>query len=188
MGRVVPIALSDLIVFFLVGIWHGISWKYAFYGLLNGGIIAFSELMAGPYRSWKKALRITGKEPWFQGFAILRTFLLVNFRWFFDRSDDLGQAFYMMRQACAHFAPAQLLDIPAGRAGTAFVPQALLILAVGCAVMVAVGCAKEKGIHIRESMSRLPLPMRAGIFLLLLVCIGLFGSTAAPRGFLYAQF
>lgn len=187
-GRVVPIALADLIVFFFVGIWHGASWKYVVYGLMNGGIIAFSELMAGQYRSWKKTLHISGKERWYAAFAIARTFLLVNLRWFFDRSDTLGQGIYMVKQAFTHFAPAQLLDIPAGNGGTAFVPQAILIITAGCAVMVTAGCLEENGADIRKCLSRLPLPVHVCVYLLLLVCIGLFGSTAAPRGFIYAQF
>lgn len=187
-GRVVPIALADLIVFFFVGIWHGASWKYVVYGLMNGGIIAFSELMAGQYRSWKKALHISGNEKWFQAFAVVRTFILVNLRWFFDRSDSLGQGLYMVKQAFTHFAPSQILTISAGTGGTAFVPWALLIIAVGCVIMVTAGCIEEQGGSAAQKLSHLPVPVTAGIYILLLVCIGLFGSTAAPRGFIYAQF
>lgn len=187
-GRVVPIALADLIVFFLVGIWHGASWKYVVYGLLNGGIIAFSELMAGYYRNWKKAFHITGKERWYMFFAIVRTFILVNLRWFFDRSDSLSQAIYMIRQAFTHFEPNQILTIAAGREGVAFVPYALLIIAVGCVIMIAVGCVQERGVRIRETLSKLPLPVTVMIYLLLLIAIGCFGCTASPRGFIYAQF
>ena len=188
MGRVVPIALADLIVFFLVGIWHGASWKYVVYGLLNGGIIAFSELMGGTYRSWKKALHITGKETWYHVFAIIRTFILVNLRWFFDRSDTLTQGMYMVRQAFTHFAPAQLLDISAGMQGKAFVPWALLIIAVGCVVMVTVGVLAERGVDVRQKLETIPFPATVAVYLFLFVLIGFFGSTAAPRGFIYAQF
>lgn len=187
-GRVVPIALADLIVFFLVGIWHGASWKYVAYGLMNGGIIAFSELMGGTYRSWKKALHISGKETWFHVFAIVRTYILVNLRWFFDRSDSLGQGFYMIRQAATHFAPAELLQISAGQQGTAFAPWALLIIAVGCVVMVTAGCLEERGVDLRAALAKLPLPVTVTINLLLLVSIGFWGAAAAPRGFIYAQF
>lgn len=187
-GRVVPIALADLIVFFLVGIWHGASWKYVAYGLMNGGIIAFSELMAGKYRSMRKALHIKGTETWYHIFAIVRTFILVNLRWFFDRSENLSQGFYMIRQAFTHFNPSQLFMISAGSGGTAFVPWALLIIFVGCVIMVTVGCFQEKGHEIRKELSRLPFPVTAAIYVLLLIAIGVFGSTAAPRGFIYAQF
>ena len=188
LGRVIPIALADLIVFFLVGIWHGASWKYVVYGLLNGGIIAFSELMGGPYRSWKKALHISGKEGWFHAFQVVRTFILVNLRWFYDRSDTLTQGNYMVKQAFSHFSPAQVLQIPAGSQGAAFVPWALLIIAAGCVVMVLVESRSEKGMSVQERLSSLPFPATAAVYLLLFVLIGLFGSTAAPKGFIYAQF
>ncbi|MBQ0000055.1 MAG: MBOAT family protein [Clostridiales bacterium] len=187
-GRVVPIALADLIVFFLVGIWHGASWKYVAYGLLNGVIIAFSELMVNQYRNWRTKLNIKGTEKWFVIFAVVRTYIIVNLRWFFDRSDTLTDAFYMIKQAFTHFDPSQLMLISAGRGGTAFVPWALLIIAVGCVIMVTVGYFQEKGYKIRESLEKLPLPVTVGIYILLLVAIGMFGSTATPKGFIYAQF
>ena len=45
-GRTLPICLANLIVFFVVGVWHGAAWKYIVYGMYNGIIIAFSGLMA----------------------------------------------------------------------------------------------------------------------------------------------
>lgn len=187
-GRTLPICLANLIVFFVVGVWHGAAWKYIAYGMYNGIIIAFSGLMANHYRTWKKALHISGKEGWYHVFMILRTFLLVNISWFFDRADTVGQAFSMMKQAVTHFAPSQLLLIPAGREGTAFTPYALLILGVGCLLLLIVGILQERGIRIRETLSKLPLPATAAIYFCLLLSIGVFGCTAAARGFIYAQF
>ena len=187
-GRVVPIALADVIVFLLVGIWHGASWKYVFYGLLNGGIIAFSELMVYNYRAWKKKLHISGNETWFYVFSVVRTFIIVNLRWFFDRSDTLRQAFYMIRQAFTHFDPSQLLMVPAGRGGTAFVPQALAIIIVGSLFMVLMGIRQEKGHDIQKELNALPLPVTFICCMGMLVLIGVFGCTGTPRGFIYAQF
>ena len=36
-----PSYLANLIVFFVVGVWHGAAWKYIVYGMYNGIIIAF---------------------------------------------------------------------------------------------------------------------------------------------------
>ncbi len=187
-GRVIPIALADLLVFFLVGIWHGASGKYVVYGLLNGGIIAFSELMGGPYKAWKKALHINDKARWYHIFMIVRTFIIVNLRWFYDRSDTLAEGNYLVKQAFTHFDLSQLFAVSAGSQGTAFVPWALLIIAVGCAAMVAHGVLAEHGISVRDRLNALPLPVTVAVYVLLFVLIGLFGSTAAPRGFIYAQF
>ena len=183
-----PIALADLIVFFLVGIWHGASWKYVVYGLLNGGIIAFSDLMKYRYRDMRAALHITGKETWYHIFAVVRTFILVNLRWFFDRSDTLGQAGVMIRNAFTHFAPSQLMQVSAGALGTAFVPYALLIIAAGSALVVSLGVLEERGTDVRKKLNTLPFPAVLAVCLLLLLSIGLFGCTGSPRGFIYAQF
>ena len=107
---------------------------------------------------------------------------------FFDRADSVGQAFHMMAQSVTHFAPAQLLQIPAGKQGTAFTPYALVIIAVGCVILFVVGVLQERGMKIRETLAKLPLPVTVFIYFCVLVSIGLFGSTAVARGFIYAQF
>ncbi len=187
-GRTLPICLANLIVFFVVGVWHGAAWKYIVYGMYNGIIIAFSGLMAEHYRNWKKKFNITGKENWYHVFMIIRTFILVNISWFFDRADTVGQAFHMMKLSVTKFAPSQLLLIPAGKEGTAFTPYALAILAAGCIILFIVSVLQERGMKIRESLAGLSLPITVAIYFCLLASIGFFGSTAVARGFIYAQF
>ena len=187
-GRTLPICLANLIVFFVVGVWHGAAWKYIVYGMYNGIIIAFSGLMAEHYRNWKKKFNITGKENWYHVFMIIRTFILVNISWFFDRADTVGQAFHMMKLSVTKFAPSQLLLIPAGKEGTAFTPYALVILAAGCIILFIVSVLQERGMKIRESLAGLSLPITVAIYFCLLASIGFFGSTAVARGFIYAQF
>lgn len=187
-GRKLPICLANLIVFFLVGVWHGPAWKFIAYGMFSGVIIAFSGLMTDEYRKWKKALHISGKERWYHVFTIVRTFLLVNISWFFDCSETVGQAVKMMKYAVTSFAPEQLLLIPAGREGVAFTPYALLIIAVGCLLLFIIGILQERGMKIRETLAKQNLAVRFCIYMGLLLVIGFFGSTAAVRGFIYAQF
>lgn len=187
-GRTLPICIANLIVFLVVGIWHGAAWKYIVYGVYNGLIIAFSGLMASVYRTWKSRLHITGKETWYHLFMIVRTFVLVNISWFFDRANTVPQAFAMMKQAVTEFQPSQLLLIPAGREGVAFTPYALVILAAGCLVLFAVSLLQERGIRVREALAKLPQPVTGAVYFCLLLAIGFFGSTAAAGGFIYAQF
>ena len=49
-GRALPICMANIVVFLVVGIWHGAAWKFIVYGLYNGIIIGFSGLMAKNYR------------------------------------------------------------------------------------------------------------------------------------------
>ncbi|MCD7736741.1 MAG: MBOAT family protein [Lachnospiraceae bacterium] len=187
-GRTLPIALADIIVFLAVGIWHGAEWKYVVYGLYNGLIIGSSELLANRYRQWKKALHISGKETWYFAFTLVRTLFLTITRMYFDRADSVSAAFRMMKDTLTCFHPSVLLTIPAGRDGLSFTPYALIIIVVGCILLFTVEALQERGIRIRESLAKLPLPATAAIYFILLLSIGLFGSTAATKGFIYAQF
>ncbi len=187
-GRTLPIVLGDILIFLLVGIWHGPEGKYIFYGLYNGIIIGFSELMKYKYKEWKGALHIKGTEKWYVVFMILRTWMLTWIRMFYDRAATVKQGTAMLVDALRHFNPSNLLLIPAGREGTAFTPYALIIIACGVILLFIVGVLQERGMKIRESIAKLPMPVAAAIYFALLLAIGLFGSTAAAKGFIYAQF
>lgn len=187
-GRALPIGAANLVVFFVVGVWHGAAWKYIVYGMYNGIIIAFSGIMADNYRTWKKKLHITGKETWYYLFTVIRTFILVIISTYFDCANNVGHAFQMMKQSVTSFVPSQLLLVPAGKLGTSFTPYALAIIIVGCVIQFIVSVLQERGVKIRESLSKLPLPVTVAVYFCLLVSIGLFGSTAVARGFIYAQF
>ncbi|MCD8015839.1 MAG: MBOAT family protein [Lachnospiraceae bacterium] len=187
-GRLLPICLANVIVFLAVGLWHGAEWKYVFYGFYNGLIIASSQLLAGTYRDWKKTLHISGKETWYVLFMVFRTLILTIIRMYFDRADSIRQAVRMMISSLTSFRPSVLLTIPAGRDGLSFTPYALMIIVGGCIVVFVVEFLQERGVQIRDSLAKLPLPATAAVWFVLLLSIGLFGSTAATKGFIYAQF
>lgn len=188
-GRALPICLANLIVFLVVGIWHGAAWKYIVYGMYNGVIIAVSGLLAKPYREWKKKLHISDNSRGWICFQILRTFLLVNISWFFDRADTVKDALTMMKNAVVYWDPAVLLTISVGHSGTAYTAFSLMIICAGCVVLFVVSVLKERGVKIRETIHTLPLAVRYGIYLALLFSIPMFGQPPAlTGGFIYAQF
>lgn len=187
-GRRLPICLANIVVFFIVGIWHGAAWKYIAYGLYNGFILACSGLLVDRYREWKRILHIKGNEKWYHIFMVLRTFILINISWFFDCCDTVGEAFHAMWMAVTDIRPVNLLMIPAGRDGVSFTPYVLVILLVGCLILMVIGLLQEKGIKIRETIAKQNIIVYFVVYMILLLSIGFFGSTAAVRGFIYAQF
>lgn len=189
-GRTLPICLANLIVFLVVGVWHGAAWKFIVYGLYNGMIIAFSGLMAGNYRKWKKKLHIQDKSWGWQVFQILRTFLLVNISWFFDRADSVGQALAMMKNSVTHWKPSQLLTIPVGHGGTtAYTGLSLAILAVGILILFIFGILEERGMDVFSRIARMPVWFRMGLYLAVIFAIPMVGQPpSSTGGFIYAQF
>lgn len=83
-AKVLPTSVASLIVFLLVGIWHGATWKYVAFGLWNGGIIMLSTLLEPLFELATVKLRINVKALWFHCFRVLRTFLIVLVGYVFD--------------------------------------------------------------------------------------------------------
>lgn len=187
-GRLLPICLSSIIVFFLVGIWHEASWNYIGWGLYNGVIIAFSSLMAEPYRNARAKLHIADDSKAWHVFMILRTFVLINLSWYFDCVTHVRTAFRMIGYSFTRFEPSQFLQIPSGKLGMAYTPYALLTLGLGVALLFVIGVLRERGIGIRDALSQLALPIQIVLGLVFLLCIVSFSPMAAAGGFIYAQF
>lgn len=188
-GRAMPICAANLFVFFIVGVWHGPAWHFIVYGLYNGLIIAFSGLMAQNYRKWKKKLHVNDKSAAFRVFQIVRTFLLVNISWFFDRASTIPQALQMMKNAVTCFTPAKLLDISVGVAGTSYGRLALAILVISCIVLFIVSFLQERGVKIRAALSAKPWLIRWVLYMALIFSLPLLGQPPdSTGGFIYAQF
>lgn len=189
-GRTVPIAFANIIVFLIVGIWHGAAWQYIAYGLYNGVIIGISGILAPQFRAWKERLGIVDKSAGWHVFCVLRTFLIVNVSWFFDRAMSLKMAFVMMKNAVTHFTPGQLLSITVGMDGSLFGSRAALgVLAAGCLVLFVVSFMKERGVDVARAVMERPFAARIALYAVMIVALPAFGQPPlAEGGFIYAQF
>lgn len=186
-GRVVPICVANIIVFLVVGVWHGAAWKYIAYGLYNGLIIAISSLLAPLYRKGFKKFHINPKSGAWHVVQILRTFLLVNISWYFDMAVSLSAAFAMMKSTVTGFSLATLTDGSLMMLGLDKLDY--MILAMGCLVVFLVSFLQERGIKIRESLGRKPLVIRWAVYGMLVFGIPMFGYVMTTTGgFIYAQF
>lgn len=186
-GRVLPICLANLLIFFIVGIWHGAAWKFIAYGLYNGFIIAGSNLFEPVYTKMFKITHINNTTKVWKLFQILRTFVLINIGWYFDRAESLYAAWYMFRNTITGFSLTTLTDGSLLNLGLGL--QGYLILFVGCFIWFIVSICKERGINVRESIARKPLPIRWAIYLAMVFVIPYFGKVSnVVGGFIYAQF
>ena len=78
-SNTLPATAALLIVWTATGLWHGASWAYIVWGLLNGAFIIFSMWMEPVYCKIKTCLGIQDQAPAFRAFQITRTFVLVTF-------------------------------------------------------------------------------------------------------------
>lgn len=185
-GRVLPICLANLLIFFLVGIWHGAAWKFIAYGLYNGIIIAFSSLMDPVYKWCLSKLHINGEsKPW-KLFQILRTVLLINIGWYFDMAVDLKAAIVMMKNTFTGLSFSTFTDGSLLKLGLK--ERDFIFIGFGCLVWFIISLLQEHKVKIRESLAAAPLPIRWAIYFALIFATPFLGYIGATTGFIYAQF
>ena len=186
-GRVIPICIANLIVFLLVGVWHGAAWKFIAYGLYHGLIISVSSLLAPVYRKGLEIFSINQKSGGWKVVQILRTFVLINISWYFDMAVSLSAAFTMMKTTVTGFSLSAFQDGSLLTLGLDWLDY--LILLVGCLVVFFISFRQERGVKIRESLAEKPLLFRWAVYGMLLFGIPMFGYVMTTNGgFIYAQF
>ena len=190
-SKVLPTSVASLIVFLVVGIWHGASWKYVAFGAWNGLIIMVSILLEPLFISAKDKLHIKDTNIPFMLFQMFRTFLIVLVGYVFDVAPSFSQA---MRTFWLFFTNqnfklgySQISDLGLGK-------KDYLVVLIGGLIIFIASVIQERakdGLDIRHMLDKKPFILR---FALLFVCLisivvfGIYGSGYSAADFVYAQF
>lgn len=185
-ARALPAALGNILVFLLVGLWHGATGNYIAWGLYNGLILAFSALMEPAYKQFgeKHAVLVSSRK--FYVFRALRTFAIVNIGWYFDRALRLSDAFAMLGKTLLQPRLVQLTDGTLLTLGLTMGDYA--VLAGALAILVFVSVMQERGKKMREWLMTLSTPKRWILLYILLFYTMFFFVPNATTGFIYAVF
>lgn len=189
-AKVLPTSFASLVVFFLVGVWHGANWKYVAFGLWNGGVIMLSTLLEPKFDELTVKLKLNAKSLGFRVFQMLRTFLVVLVGYVFDVAPDLTQSlrtFVLMitdQSFSTGFAEIDTLGL-----GTAD----YLLLMVCTVFLFLVSLVQEIHNHttIRQMLDEKHFAVRYVFLLtgiLVLLVFGIYGPGFDPTAFVYMQF
>ena len=188
-AKVLPTAVASLIVFLVVGVWHGASWKYVAFGLWNGGVIMLSILMKPLFDRAIKKLHINPQNFFWKLFQILRTFIIVCIGYVFDIAPSIRQAmwtFYMIvkKQNFDHMMGNVFI--------TGLTAYDLFVLIFGCLSVVSISIVQEKSsICLRTRIDKQNVIVETSLIvfvLLAIVFLGVYGANYNPADFVYAQF
>ncbi len=193
LGVVLPASIANILVFFLVGIWHGLELHYILWGLYNGVVIALSDILSPWLRGVGEALRLRSESRGMRLFRIVRTFIIVNIGWYFDRIyrwSDCLRAFrvsltprlFQMREWSESM---QTLLLQTGILSV----SKILLAAVGIAALIFIDILHEKGKTVYGELSVRPRAVRWCIYYAMVVFIQLaMDYSNASSAFLYANF
>ena len=182
-GKLIPACLGNLLVFFIVGVWHGAEWHFIVYGLYNGILIVLGILFKPLFEKLIALFHIKVESKWWKAFRMLRTFILINIGWAFDDVTDLHMSASMLKQLFS-FGNGNLIQ---NWKFDTFSQLTIYTVALFSAIWLVISILKEKGIDVRKSISRLALPVRWAIYLALIMSVPFF-QAANMVGFIYAQF
>ena len=93
LGMRLPVWVATTLTWFLTGLWHGASWNFVVWGLLNGLVILISNELRPAYTAFHRRFpRLTASSA-YGGFCALRTFLLMGAIRSLDCYRDVGVTF-----------------------------------------------------------------------------------------------
>ncbi|MBQ1437754.1 MAG: MBOAT family protein [Ruminococcus sp.] len=189
-AKVLPTSVASLIVFLVVGVWHGASWKYVAFGLWNGLIIMLSILLQPVFDGITDKLHINRKNPFFVLFQLLRTFIVVLVGYVFD----VAPSFFGGIQTIGLFFTGQ--DMERGISeinGLGLIPQDFVVLLIGMAIIFTASVIQERhpDTTIRVMLDQKPLALRFVLLYLGVIAVviyGIYGSGYNAADFVYMQF
>lgn len=185
-GRSLPTALATLLVFQLIGLWHGASWNAVIYGAYFGLVMAISMLLEPLWKIMRTTLRLP-KAGWMTPLRLLRTWGLILLAQYFAFTADTALSLSLLEQTCTLWsftgAAAKLSAITA--------PLEWLIAGVGCLIVLAVDILCERKKDVCGGLAKARVLLRWPLLLALILAIvvfGVYGAGYDSAAFLYTQF
>lgn len=190
MGRAVTGGISNLIVFALVGLWHGPQLHYLAWGLYNGVIIAVSDALTPVFGKMRDGFKIKDDNKAFGAFQILRTFMIIVFAGYFDVIESVRVGLTCFKRTFTAFSLSEGLN----HIGSLFENnttsvRAVVTIIVACVILLVISILRERGKSPIHSLC-----VKRYYFRWVLCYIGLFvllysfTVSSGTGGFMYAVF
>ena len=183
-----PVYLSSFVVWFTTGIWHGASWNFIVWGLMNFVVIMISEELEPLYRKFHGRFHVKDKA-WYGVFEIVRTVLLMSAIRMFDCYRDVPLTFRMFGNMFTHF------DIRALNAeaflGLGLTGADYLVLFICLIVILSVSIFEERKGSVRDMIFASGAAWKYvvfGVLVLAVIVFGAYGIGYDQSQFIYNQF
>lgn len=189
-GRAIPAGIANIIVFLIVGIWHGPELHYVLWGLYNGLVIAFSDLFKPLFTKVTTILKINTKSLGHKIFQIIRTFIIVNIGWYFDRITDVKKSFYFLGNTFTSFGGQYLKPfVKTLIKSIPFAKSKLGLAITGSCIIFIISLIQSKHDDIFAWYKSRNIAIRWGIMYLFIILFLISRSySSGTEAFMYANF
>ncbi len=180
-------ALNLLIVFLISGIWHGASWNYVLWGLVNGLLQIIGNFSLKRRRKLKNKVikRYSFTKPIFKIISIATTFTMISFTLMLFRATGEGQIMLIINQIATSFTTSWLSIFDVDDMSVW-----LVSFVVGVSVLLFVDLLHENNIKIRQTIAKQHIAIRFAVYILSIWLLFSFAnfSLGGTTEFIYFQF
>ena len=177
-----------LLVWAATGIWHGASWNFIVWGLLNGVVIIISQECAPLYQRFHERFPKVGATFGWRLFQVVRTFWLMSALRSLDCYRDVPLTFSMVGTIFTRFSLTPLWDGSLLELGLGVGDW--VVAGLGCLLMLGVSLRQRRG-SVREQLERAPAAARYAVAFGLTFAVLVFGAYGVgydASQFIYNQF
>ena len=184
LAKALPTSIATVLVFFVVGVWHGAATKYIVFGLYFALLITLGILAEPLTNGLVTRLHIRRESLWYRVFCVLRTDFICIVGFFFARADRVGDGVTLIKRTFTALFSGFRYDF------WMTVPNQI-VLAVSLCLLIAVSVLSERKVDVRAQLMARPFPLRWAVALLgvlLLLVLGVYGPGYAAADFIYMGF
>jgi D-alanyl-lipoteichoic acid acyltransferase DltB (MBOAT superfamily) len=188
LGKRAPVYIVTIVLWFMTGLWHGATWNFIVWGLVNGVIILISQELSPLYARFHKHFKFADTKCW-DAFQILRTFLLMSAIRMFDRYDGVGTTFKMLGSVFTRFDLRGFVAADITELGVSI--PGYIGAGLGVCLLIFVSFLGRGRVDAREKLFNLKWPLRyavVGALFFMIVVFGAYGIGYDAAQFIYNQF
>ena len=189
LAKFIPAAFALFFVWFGNGLWHGASWKYILYGLYYYVIMMLGLLCEPLFTKIIEKLKINVEANWYKLMQMIRTTIFVLIGMLIFRAKTFGEACQIFKSIFNMSNIGIIFNKQFYKLGLS--ARDFVVIGIGVLIMLIVGILQEKGIVLREKISKKNIIIRwilyYGIMFSILI-FGIYGKGYVATNFIYGQF
>lgn len=197
-ARLLPTFSGMLILWLLMGLWHGGGWNYIGEGIWFWAVIALGQTLAPLTKKIKEKLKISQESKLWYCFRCMRTTFIYAVGALFFKAGNLTKALYMIKTA---FSPHKLVNTmkligPAvlkidASVGTMQLGWTAVSVIIGTVIMVLLGKWEKDGHPFREWMVKQNVFVNGAVLyviIFMILLLGAYGPGYSASEFIYGGF
>lgn len=181
--------VASIIVFVLVGIWHGTGWNYVVYGAYQAFFVSFAIIAEPCYKKIRTKMNISEESISMSIFRVVRTIIILIFGRYLIKSSDLTQAKELYIRTFSRLDLFKLFDGSLLEYGLDY--KNLIVMNIGICILLIFDLFRYKNVNIQEWIRKQDGIFRCAVCIVMafsIIVFGIYGPEYSESMFVYGGF